>query len=141
MKSWSKAIDRRRKATRSPLHQTGVYLDGTWDRCPNCKAALVFKISKLGNLFVGCPGFPTCDFTRDVSAYDRSASGNRVIESDFAPLTSVPAGSAAKDRRLPSDEAPGPKEHKLPNRPGLPSDDPYDAFLDQDIEVHLEKAT
>jgi len=49
------------------------------DKCPKCEKPLSIRLGKRGR-FIGCTGYPECDFTQDLNAQDGEKSEPEVVE-------------------------------------------------------------
>lgn len=55
------------------------------DKCPKCQKPLSIRLGKRGR-FIGCTGYPDCDFTQDLSGQDGEKSEPEVVEGRDCPL-------------------------------------------------------
>lgn len=55
------------------------------EKCPKCGKDLSIRLGKRGR-FVGCTGFPECDFTQDLAGPDGTRSEPEVVEGRNCPL-------------------------------------------------------
>ena len=54
------------------------------DKCPKCEKPLSIRLGKRGR-FIGCTGYPECDFTQDLNAQDGEKSEPDVVEGRVCP--------------------------------------------------------
>lgn len=57
------------------------------EACPKCGKALSIRLGKRGR-FIGCTGYPECDFTQDLNAQDGEKSEPDVVEGRNCPVCS-----------------------------------------------------
>lgn len=55
------------------------------EKCPKCGNQLTTRLGKRGN-FIGCSGYPACDYTRDSKTDDSVPSTPEVVEGRTCPL-------------------------------------------------------
>lgn len=54
------------------------------DKCPKCEKPLSIRLGKRGR-FIGCTGYPECDYTQDMNANDNEKSEPTIIEGRVCP--------------------------------------------------------
>ncbi len=54
------------------------------EKCPKCNKALTIRLGKRGR-FIGCSGFPDCDFTKDVEGGSDKPAEPEIIEGRKCP--------------------------------------------------------
>ncbi|MBA3537454.1 MAG: type I DNA topoisomerase, partial [Tatlockia sp.] len=54
------------------------------DKCPKCEKPLAIRLGKRGR-FIGCTGYPECDYTQDLNNPDGEKSEPEVIEGRVCP--------------------------------------------------------
>jgi DNA topoisomerase-1 len=54
------------------------------DKCPKCGKALAIRLGKRGR-FIGCTGYPECDYTQDLAPQEGEKIANEVIEGRSCP--------------------------------------------------------
>lgn len=59
------------------------------EKCPKCQKQLSIRLGKRGR-FIGCTGFPECDYTQDVKGQDAEKNEPEVIEGRMCPACSNP---------------------------------------------------
>jgi DNA topoisomerase-1 len=59
------------------------------EECPKCKKHLVIRLGKRGR-FIGCSGFPDCDYTRNVDGDSDESTEPEVIEGRSCPKCESP---------------------------------------------------
>jgi len=57
------------------------------DKCPKCDKPLSIRLGKRGR-FIGCTGYPECDFTQDLNAQDGEKTEPDVVEGRVCPTCS-----------------------------------------------------
>lgn len=57
--------------------------------CPKCSKPLAIRLGKRGR-FIGCTGYPDCDYTEDLSGQETTASQPEVVEGRSCPLCQSP---------------------------------------------------
>lgn len=55
------------------------------DKCPKCSKPLSIRLGKRGR-FIGCTGYPECDFTQDMAGPDGVKSEPEIVEGRNCPL-------------------------------------------------------
>jgi DNA topoisomerase-1 len=55
------------------------------DKCPKCEKPLSIRLGKRGR-FIGCTGYPECDYTQDMSGQDSEKNEPEVVEGRKCPL-------------------------------------------------------
>lgn len=55
------------------------------DKCPKCQKPLSIRLGKRGR-FIGCTGYPECDYTQDMGGQDIEKTEPEVIEGRDCPL-------------------------------------------------------
>lgn len=59
------------------------------DKCPKCEKPLSIRLGKRGR-FIGCTGFPECDYTQDMGGIDGEIAAPEVVEDRACPDCSSP---------------------------------------------------
>lgn len=59
------------------------------DKCPKCEKPLSIRLGKRGR-FIGCTGYPECDYTHDLSGQDAEKNEPEVVQDRSCPLCSHP---------------------------------------------------
>lgn len=59
------------------------------DKCPKCEKPLSIRLGKRGR-FIGCTGYPECDYTQDLGNPDGEKSAPEVIEGRECPSCASP---------------------------------------------------
>lgn len=59
------------------------------DKCPKCEKPLSIRLGKRGR-FIGCTGYPECDFTQDMSGQDSEKNEPEVVEGRVCPSCTHP---------------------------------------------------
>ena len=59
------------------------------DKCPKCEKQLSIRLGKRGR-FIGCTGYPECDYTQDLNAVDGEKNEPEVVEGRQCPDCSGP---------------------------------------------------
>jgi DNA topoisomerase-1 len=59
------------------------------EKCPKCGKPLSIRLGKRGR-FIGCTGYPECDFTQDLNAQDGEKAEPDVVEGRVCPECSGP---------------------------------------------------
>jgi DNA topoisomerase-1 len=59
------------------------------EKCPKCQKLLAIRLGKRGR-FIGCTGYPECDYTQDISGQDHEKTEPEVVEGRVCPLCSSP---------------------------------------------------
>lgn len=59
------------------------------EKCPKCQKPLSIRLGKRGR-FIGCTGYPECDYTQDIAGQDAEKNEPEVIEGRACPLCSGP---------------------------------------------------
>lgn len=54
------------------------------DKCPKCEKPLSIRLGKRGR-FIGCTGYPDCDYTQDLNASDGEKKEPEVLEGRLCP--------------------------------------------------------
>ncbi len=54
------------------------------DKCPKCEKPLAIRLGKRGR-FIGCTGYPDCDYTQDLSTTPGEPVANQVVEGRQCP--------------------------------------------------------
>lgn len=57
------------------------------DKCPKCAKPLSIRLGKRGR-FIGCTGYPECDYTQDMGGQDNEKSEPEVVEGRVCPVCS-----------------------------------------------------
>lgn len=57
------------------------------DKCPKCQKPLSIRLGKRGR-FIGCTGYPECDYTQDMGGQDGEKSEPEVVEGRNCPSCS-----------------------------------------------------
>jgi DNA topoisomerase I len=57
--------------------------------CPKCDKPLSIRLGKRGR-FIGCTGYPECDYTKDLDNPDASSAAPEVVEGRACPLCESP---------------------------------------------------
>lgn len=55
------------------------------DKCPKCEKPLSIRLGKRGR-FIGCTGYPECDYTQDMGGSENEKSEPEVVEGRNCPL-------------------------------------------------------
>lgn len=55
------------------------------EKCPKCQKPLSIRLGKRGR-FIGCTGYPDCDYTQDISNPEGEKSEPEVVEGRSCPL-------------------------------------------------------
>ncbi|OJY31287.1 MAG: DNA topoisomerase I [Legionella sp. 40-6] len=59
------------------------------EECPKCSKPLAIRLGKRGR-FIGCTGYPECDYTQDISGQDSEKSEPETLEGRNCPECSSP---------------------------------------------------
>lgn len=59
------------------------------DKCPNCEKPLSIRLGKRGR-FIGCTGYPDCDYTQDLNNSDDNKNEPLIVEDRVCPTCSSP---------------------------------------------------
>lgn len=59
------------------------------EACPKCNKPLSIRLGKRGR-FIGCTGYPECDYTQDLSGQDGEKNEPEVVEGRVCPACSSP---------------------------------------------------
>lgn len=59
------------------------------EKCPKCQKPLSIRLGKRGR-FIGCTGYPECDFTQDIASQDNEKNEPEVVEDRSCPACSSP---------------------------------------------------
>jgi len=59
------------------------------EKCPKCGKPLAIRLGKRGN-FIGCTGYPDCDYTRDISETKQTAPEPEIISGRTCPKCGSP---------------------------------------------------
>jgi len=59
------------------------------ERCPKCQKPLSIRLGKRGR-FIGCTGYPECDYTQDMGGQDNEKNEPEIVEGRNCPLCSSP---------------------------------------------------
>lgn len=59
------------------------------DKCPKCEKPLSIRLGKRGR-FIGCTGYPECDYTQDMGGQDGEKNEPEVVEGRVCPSCSSP---------------------------------------------------
>ncbi len=59
------------------------------DKCPKCEKPLSIRLGKRGR-FIGCTGYPECDYTQDMGGQEGERSEPEVVEGRDCPSCSSP---------------------------------------------------
>jgi len=59
------------------------------DKCPKCEKPLSIRLGKRGR-FIGCTGYPECDYTQDLGSVDGEKAEPEVIEGRSCPSCTHP---------------------------------------------------
>jgi DNA topoisomerase-1 len=54
------------------------------EHCPKCEKPLSIRLGKRGR-FIGCTGYPECDYTQDLNASSAESQANAVVEGRVCP--------------------------------------------------------
>lgn len=54
------------------------------DKCPKCDKQLSIRLGKRGR-FIGCTGYPDCDYTQDLNAQDGEKNAPEIVEGRVCP--------------------------------------------------------
>jgi len=54
------------------------------DKCPKCEQLLAIRLGKRGR-FIGCTGYPDCDYTQDLNTQGGEAPATEVVEGRVCP--------------------------------------------------------
>lgn len=55
------------------------------EKCPKCQKPLSIRLGKRGR-FIGCTGYPECDYTQDISGVDNEKPEAEVVQGRDCPL-------------------------------------------------------
>ncbi|MBV1775726.1 type I DNA topoisomerase [Burkholderiaceae bacterium DAT-1] len=80
-KGFHKQIEEKQALKRSDV--THEAIDET---CPKCGKGLIIRLGRRGR-FIGCSGFPECDYTRDMNetAEQKAEEATQIVEGRFCP--------------------------------------------------------
>ncbi|MDP3584074.1 MAG: type I DNA topoisomerase [Thiobacillus sp.] len=92
--------------------------------CPKCSKPLFMQASKRG-LFIGCSGYPECDYTRPLHA--ATAEGDNILGKDPATGLDVKLLSGRFGPYVQIGEMPEDKKAPKPRRASWPKDIPLDS--------------
>lgn len=70
------------------VQRKDVTTEVTEDKCPKCEKPLAIRLGKRGR-FIGCTGYPDCDYTQDMSGSETS-SEPEVVEGRKCPQCASP---------------------------------------------------
>lgn len=59
------------------------------EKCPKCSQPLSIRLGKRGR-FIGCTGYPECDYTQDIAGQEHEKKELEVIEGRVCPVCSNP---------------------------------------------------
>lgn len=59
------------------------------EQCPKCQKPLSIRLGKRGR-FIGCTGYPDCDYTQDIAGQDKERNEPEVVEARVCPECSNP---------------------------------------------------
>ncbi|MGC1182787.1 type I DNA topoisomerase, partial [Legionella sp.] len=59
------------------------------EKCPKCEKPLSIRLGKRGR-FIGCTGYPDCDYTQDIGGQDAEKNEPEEVEGRLCPLCSSP---------------------------------------------------
>lgn len=59
------------------------------EKCPKCEKPLSIRLGKRGR-FIGCTGYPDCDYTQDLAGQERDKNEPEVVEGKVCPSCSSP---------------------------------------------------
>lgn len=59
------------------------------EQCPKCSKPLSIRLGKRGR-FIGCTGYPECDYTQDIAGQEHDKNELEVVEGRVCPLCSSP---------------------------------------------------
>ncbi|MDX2346829.1 MAG: type I DNA topoisomerase [Legionella sp.] len=65
------------------VQRKDVTTEETDEKCPKCEKALAIRLGKRGR-FIGCSGYPDCDYTKDVEGAEKAAEPE-IIEGRQCP--------------------------------------------------------
>ncbi|EHL31319.1 type I DNA topoisomerase [Legionella drancourtii] len=57
------------------------------EKCPKCQKPLSIRLGKRGR-FIGCTGYPECDYTQDMAGQDAEKNEPEVVEGRVCPVCS-----------------------------------------------------
>lgn len=80
---WSPFIEQVDKI-RDSVKRSDVTQEQIDEVCPKCGKPLAIRLGKLGR-FIGCTGFPECDYTRSMEGEEQKASEPEVVEGRVCP--------------------------------------------------------
>jgi DNA topoisomerase-1 len=75
--------------TDSHVQRTDVTTELLEEKCPKCTKPLAIRLGKRGR-FIGCTGYPECDFTQDLKALEGEKIEPEVVEDRSCPECSSP---------------------------------------------------
>lgn len=71
--------------TDSQVQRKDVTTEQLEEQCPKCQKPLSIRLGKRGR-FIGCTGYPECDYTQDLSGQDIEKKEVEVVEGRPCPL-------------------------------------------------------
>ncbi len=75
--------------TEANVSRQDVTHEATDEKCPKCDKPLSIRLGRRGR-FIGCDGFPECDYTRSLDEDGESASEPEVVEGRTCPECEAP---------------------------------------------------
>ncbi len=66
------------------VQRKDVTQEALQEKCPKCGKPLAIRLGKRGR-FIGCTGFPECDYTRNISEETEAAIKPEVVENRLCP--------------------------------------------------------
>jgi len=75
--------------TEANVSRQDVTHEATDEKCPKCDKPLSIRLGRRGR-FIGCDGFPECDYTRSLDGDGESSSEPEVVEGRTCPECDAP---------------------------------------------------
>ena len=75
--------------TEANVSRQDVTHEATDEKCPKCDKPLSIRLGRRGR-FIGCDGFPECDYTRSLDEDGESAAEPEVVEGRTCPKCEAP---------------------------------------------------
>lgn len=85
---WKPFIDQIQE-TDTQVQRKDITTETLEEKCPKCEKPLAIRLGKRGR-FIGCTGYPECDFTQDLNTQENEKPEADIVEGRVCPECSSP---------------------------------------------------
>lgn len=85
---WS-ALEQQIQHIQDTVQRKDVTTEALDQACPKCQKPLVIRLGKRGR-FIGCTGYPDCDYTQNVDGQEATPTAPEVVEGRLCPECNGP---------------------------------------------------